>query len=576
MKRFAIGLVLAASACSSPNKPVAPPPAPAGLVTPTPGTLSRIDPSVVEETDTYVIRRLPKDKYIKVDDRHIRSPIARPLIEFFKEDDQYYYVSSPKAIPGEAELKSLTPTPSGPTASQSLERPVSPGMTPADFEDLLPPRVPSKIRLEKVAANGLPQKGLWRASFEMADFNGDGILDIVCTTDRLGDGKLHIWIGDGKGRFTPWKVSYSQGGKPLERFSIDYGGVAVGDIDGDGKLDVVAASHGFGLVSLFGDGKGGFEVVRAGLAGKDFSSQAVVLLDADGDGKLDIVASRDSGESKEGEARRQDPDPVFRFLGRDKGWEWKKDGAGRGFLLQHASRLGLRPGRPQGRPDRQQLHRRADPALEERRETARSSRSVRRDRALRLPLLDRCPAPSVRTGAARSPTRYSTQANVPDADAGLRHLDLYVYRDGKWDPSPRLAKEGVQGLPVIGLAMGDLDGDGSTTSSSPTTSGKQAADPLPEARRQLRGGDGERRAGPGFAGPMASDWPTQRRRPSGPRALENGGLGRLRSPGGWDVYLEPASNGPEPFGVPGFYDPESIKIHFSLDTGITRGRSSKS
>jgi hypothetical protein len=328
VKRIALLLLLATSACSSQSRPTAPPPAQPGALTPTPGVLSRADPTVIEETDTYVIRRLPKEQYIRVDDRHIRTPITTAHIEFFKEDEKYYYVSSPKTIPGEAELKQeLQKTPGatpGGTASGGL--PLSPGVTAADFEDLQPERVAGRIHLAKVSAPGLPQKGMWRSSFEVADVNGDGIPDIVATTDRMGDGQLHIWLGDGKGGFTPWKLTYSEGGKPLERFSVDYGGVAVGDIDGDGHMDVVAASHGFGLVSLFGDGNGGFEVVRGGLPKRDFSSQAVVLLDANGDGKLDIVASRDSGESSEGQGVDLTQVRVYLFLGRGKGWERKTEG----------------------------------------------------------------------------------------------------------------------------------------------------------------------------------------------------------------------------------------------------------
>jgi len=112
-----LGVIFLASACSTGTKPVAPPPASAPPPTPTPGVLSRTDPTVVEETETYVIRRLAKEQYVKVDDRHIRSLMARPLIEFFKEDDKYYYISQPKAIPGEKELKeSMSTTPGVPAA----------------------------------------------------------------------------------------------------------------------------------------------------------------------------------------------------------------------------------------------------------------------------------------------------------------------------------------------------------------------------------------------------------------------------------------------------------------------------
>ena len=106
MKRFSLLLLLAASAACSTStgqpkapasgQPKAPPPATQGpLRRPRPAIRSRLDPTVIEETETGVIRRLPKTDYVKVDDRHVKLPDPRrsAAIEFFKEDDKYYYVS---------------------------------------------------------------------------------------------------------------------------------------------------------------------------------------------------------------------------------------------------------------------------------------------------------------------------------------------------------------------------------------------------------------------------------------------------------------------------------------------------
>lgn len=320
MKRLSVLLLLAAAACSS-QSPKAPPPVTVPP-TPTPGILSRIDPNVIEETDTYVIRRLPKSQYIKVDDRHIRLPIVRTPTEFFKEDADYYYTSTPKYPADETALKEelrKSAPPKGPDGKT-----IEPVLPPSDFEDLSPPVVPGRIRFEEVKVNGLPDKGMWRASFVLDDLNGDRIPDIVAPPARVGDGRLRVWIGDGKGSFKDWPLSFVENGKPVTRFFVDYGGVAVGDIDGDGKKDIVSASHSAGLVSLFGDGKGGFRIVRTGLPRREFSSQAVVLLDADGDGKLDIVASRDMPGDGGGVDMQQVR--VYLFQGLENGWEFKKDG----------------------------------------------------------------------------------------------------------------------------------------------------------------------------------------------------------------------------------------------------------
>jgi hypothetical protein len=337
---------LAAFACSSSSRPAAPA-APAASLTPTPGPVGRVNPNVIEETATYTIQRYPKQDYIRVDDRHIRHPLIGPAVEFFGEDENYYYVHVAKRPSPEESallqakkaedqkkamedaLRQTSSTPASPTTPALSPTPAAVDLGPPDseFADLSPRRVKGRLKLEKVEKSGLPEAGQWRASFVVADMNGDGIPDIVAPPARGGDTGMHIWIGDGSGRFKPWDLSFTENGKPANP-SLIYGGVAVADIDGDGKLDIVIASHGAGVVSLFGDGKGGFRIVRDGLP-KDFTSQAVALIDVDGDGKPDIVVSADVPNTGDKEV---DPSLIRVFLYRgQKGWQLKPDGLLGGF-----------------------------------------------------------------------------------------------------------------------------------------------------------------------------------------------------------------------------------------------------
>jgi hypothetical protein len=116
----------------------------------------------------------------------------------------------------------------------------------------------------------------WRFHPLLIDLNGDGHLDLVATA-RLAKPSLHIWLGDGKGAFTPMTPTWT---------SIGYGALATGDINGDGFPDIVVASH-FGPVqTLLSDGKGGF---TEKILHRQDGYVAAQLADLNGDGHLDLI-----------------------------------------------------------------------------------------------------------------------------------------------------------------------------------------------------------------------------------------------------------------------------------------------
>jgi hypothetical protein len=142
-----------------------------------------------------------------------------------------------------------------------------------------------------------------RMEIEFADVNGDGHVDLVSVGDHgsPGGGDEHgvtVWFGDGAGN---WSV-HSYG-------NFGYGGVAVGDVNGDGLLDVGYGIHhnysgndlGNQLIEVaLGDGTGLFWTPwDDGLAtnGETWGMFGADFADVDNDGDLDIGCASFGGSN---------------------------------------------------------------------------------------------------------------------------------------------------------------------------------------------------------------------------------------------------------------------------------------
>jgi hypothetical protein len=153
-------------------------------------------------------------------------------------------------------------------------------------------------------------------SIAIADVNHDGKLDLIVANTI--DGTLDVLLGDGKGHFSAAAGSpFVCGKNPND--------IAVGDLNGDGNLDLVIANTETPyLTILLGDGKGGF----APSPHSPFDTHSyphvhgIAVADFNSDGKLDVVT--DSWGH----------DQILMFMG---------DGQGNLILPGQAFKTGKRP-----------------------------------------------------------------------------------------------------------------------------------------------------------------------------------------------------------------------------------------
>jgi outer membrane protein assembly factor BamB len=150
---------------------------------------------------------------------------------------------------------------------------------------------PSAPLLGTAGSFSLPTGAL---TVQAADVNRDGDLDIVFVANPAPRGFVGVMLGNGAGSFKapPGLTTFP----PTSPASADAIAVAVGDFDGDGRTDVAAGNQTGRKVGILLDSFGGAcPAPSFGPSVRSFAyfdPRALALGDFNGDGKTDVVAAR--------------------------------------------------------------------------------------------------------------------------------------------------------------------------------------------------------------------------------------------------------------------------------------------
>ena len=117
------------------------------------------------------------------------------------------------------------------------------------------------------------------ASVDLGDVNGDGALDVVVANGRHWPGQNRIYLNGGRAAFT---LARRLGDEEAATYAAP-----LADFDGDGDLDIAVGNDRTRNLVFLNDGTGRFE--SGGTFGTPSSTRSLTLADLNGDGHADIL-----------------------------------------------------------------------------------------------------------------------------------------------------------------------------------------------------------------------------------------------------------------------------------------------
>ena len=180
-----------------------------------------------------------------------------------------------------------------------------------DFKPLDVPKADVRVKFEESSA-GLPTGGSWRNSLAVADINEDGHVDLIMPPQRAGVGAPAIVLGDGTGKWTPYRFNWPR--------VLNYGSVVAADFNKDKHVDLAFGIHLSGVAIFAGNGKGEFREITQGVPSQ-FPTRRIIATDVDRDGWTDVVAISE-GPIGRG-AKSNEGGNLRAYLNRKQGEAWE-------------------------------------------------------------------------------------------------------------------------------------------------------------------------------------------------------------------------------------------------------------